>query len=69
MSKLLVSEQTNTSTLEQIKEVIKQKHVELLHLQFVDIEGILKHVTVTAEQLDDVVEGKIMFDGSSIKGF
>ncbi|KPD00699.1 Glutamine synthetase [Geobacillus sp. BCO2] len=38
-------------------------------MQFVDIEGILKHVTVTAEQLDDVVEGKIMFDGSSIKGF
>nr|WP_235849062.1 MULTISPECIES: type I glutamate--ammonia ligase [Bacillaceae] len=45
------------------------KSVELLHLQFVDLEGILKHVTVTAEQLDDVVDGKIMFDGSSIKGF
>jgi glutamine synthetase len=63
--------QTNndTLTLEQIKETIKQKNVELLHLQFVDIEGILKHVTVTVEQLEDVVEGKIMFDGSSIKGF
>ncbi|MGG6431740.1 type I glutamate--ammonia ligase [Anoxybacillus sp. D401a] len=69
MSELLVSEQTNTSIIEQIKELIKQKHVELLHLQFVDIEGVLKHVTVTAEQLDDVVEGKMMFDGSSIKGF
>jgi len=59
----------STSVLEQIKETIKQKNVELLHLQFVDIEGILKHITVTSEQLDDVVEGKIMFDGSSIKGF
>ena len=58
-----------TSALEQIKETIKTKSVELLHLQFVDIEGILKHVTVTTEQLEDVVEGKIMFDGSSIKGF
>lgn len=59
----------HSTLLENIKEVIKDKCVELLHLQFVDIEGILKHVTVTVEQLDDVVEGKIMFDGSSIKGF
>ncbi|SMQ81086.1 L-glutamine synthetase [Bacillus sp. OV166] len=57
------------TTLEQIKETINEKSVELLHLQFVDIEGILKHVTVTVEQLEDVVEGKMMFDGSSIKGF
>jgi glutamine synthetase len=57
------------STLEQILEMIKEKSVELLHLQFVDIEGILKHITVTTEQLEDAVEGKIMFDGSSIKGF
>nr|WP_263324965.1 type I glutamate--ammonia ligase [Neobacillus sp. Marseille-Q6967] len=64
---VLVNNQS--AVLEQIKEVIKDKCVELLHLQFVDIEGILKHVTVTVEQLDDVVEGKMMFDGSSIKGF
>ncbi|MFL6518031.1 MAG: type I glutamate--ammonia ligase, partial [Bacillus sp. (in: firmicutes)] len=57
------------TTLEQIKETINEKSVELLHLQFVDIEGILKHVTVTVEQLEDVVEGKMMCDGSSIKGF
>jgi glutamine synthetase len=58
-----------TITLEQIIAKINEKNVELLHLQFVDLEGILKHVTVTTEQLEDVVEGKIMFDGSSIKGF
>ncbi|MDG5787389.1 type I glutamate--ammonia ligase [Evansella sp. AB-P1] len=59
----------NATSVAAIEEVIKQKNVELLHLQFVDIEGILKHVTVTSEQLESVVEGKIMFDGSSIKGF
>ncbi|QPA32627.1 glutamine synthetase family protein [Thermaerobacillus caldiproteolyticus] len=70
MSRVVASQVNHdVAVLEQIKNIIKQKHVELLHLQFVDIEGILKHVTVTAEQLDDVVEGKIMFDGSSIKGF
>jgi len=67
MTKTLV--ELETATLDQIKETIKAKSVELLHLQFVDIEGILKHVTVTVEQLEDVVEGKMMFDGSSVKGF
>ncbi|MDN3015472.1 type I glutamate--ammonia ligase [Paenibacillus sp. BSR1-1] len=70
MTETLISNvPVDTAILEQIKETIKEKSVELLHLQFVDIEGILKHVTVTSEQLEDVVEGKMMFDGSSIKGF
>ncbi|MEW9669316.1 type I glutamate--ammonia ligase [Ammoniphilus sp. 3BR4] len=61
---------TNTQTkLQEIQKVIQEKSVELLHLQFVDIEGVLKNVTVTAEQLEDAVEGKIMFDGSSVTGF
>ncbi|WP_078429639.1 type I glutamate--ammonia ligase [Alkalihalobacterium alkalinitrilicum] len=60
---------TKELTLEAIKEIIKEKHVELLHMQFVDIEGTLKHVTVTAEQIDQCAEGKVMFDGSSITGF
>jgi glutamine synthetase len=66
---LLKNAPETMSSLDNINEIIKEKHVELLHLQFVDIEGILKHITVTVEQLEDVVEGKIMFDGSSIKGF
>ncbi|MEH7482106.1 type I glutamate--ammonia ligase [Neobacillus drentensis] len=70
MTKTLISNAPAVATtFEQIKETINEKSVELLHLQFVDIEGILKHVTVTVEQLEDVVEGKMMFDGSSIKGF
>ncbi|MEO2076322.1 MAG: type I glutamate--ammonia ligase [Bacillus sp. (in: firmicutes)] len=70
MTETLISKvPVDAATLEQIKETIKEKSVELLHLQFVDIEGILKHITVTSEQLEDVVEGKMMFDGSSIKGF
>ncbi|MFV8826255.1 type I glutamate--ammonia ligase [Alkalihalobacterium sp. APHAB7] len=60
---------TKKLTLEAIKEIIKEKHVELLHMQFVDIEGTLKHVTITAEQIDAAADGKIMFDGSSITGF
>ncbi|TDQ42796.1 type I glutamate--ammonia ligase [Aureibacillus halotolerans] len=60
---------TDTKTLESIQSEISAHAVELLHLQFIDIEGIMKHVTVTSAQVEDVVSGKIMFDGSSIKGF
>ena len=60
---------TRESLLETIKETIEKKNVELLHMQFVDIEGMLKHVTITAEQLDQAVNGETMFDGSSITGF
>ena len=66
---MAVQAPTREAQIEKIREIIEEKSVELLHVQFVDIEGILKHVTVTAEQLDQVVEGRVMFDGSSIKGF
>jgi len=70
MAETLISNASvDEKTLQLIKETIREKSVELLHLQFVDIEGILKHVTVTSLQLEDVVEGKMMFDGSSIAGF
>ncbi|WP_017725899.1 type I glutamate--ammonia ligase [Halalkalibacterium ligniniphilum] len=66
---MAVSTPARESLIEEIKETIKTKSVELLHMQFVDIEGTLKHVTTTAEKLEDVIDGKTMFDGSSIKGF
>jgi glutamine synthetase len=69
MSQVTTSKVNDQITLAEIKEIIQAKSVELLHLQFVDIEGILKHVTVTVAQLEDVAEGKMMFDGSSITGF
>lgn len=63
---VLVGEETK---LQEIRKIMTEKCVELLHMQFVDIEGTLKHVTITSEQLEDAISGKIMFDGSSIKGF
>jgi glutamine synthetase len=59
----------NVTKFSEIQKIVQEKSVELLHLQFIDIEGILKHVTVTVEQLEDVVNGNMMFDGSSITGF
>lgn len=43
--------------------------VEFIHLQFTDLTGVMKNMSITIEQLDKALDGEIMFDGSSIDGF
>ncbi|MBI2252626.1 MAG: type I glutamate--ammonia ligase [Armatimonadetes bacterium] len=47
----------------------KEKKVRSIRLQFTDIMGIIKNVAIPVEDLESALEGKIMFDGSSIEGF
>ena len=53
---------------DQIRTVIKEKQVELLRLQFTDINGFIKCVEIPSERLDDALESGICFDLSSIQG-
>lgn len=48
---------------------VKENDVRFLRLQFTDIGGIMKNLAVPISQLDKVLNGEIMFDGSSINGF
>ncbi|MDR3157374.1 MAG: type I glutamate--ammonia ligase [Lactobacillales bacterium] len=54
-----------------IRREVKEQGVTFLRLMFTDILGTLKNVEVPAtdEQLDKILENKMMFDGSSIEGF
>ena len=54
---------------EKILKLADEKNVEFIRLQFVDILGIIKNVAITIEQLPEALDGKIMFDGSSIEGY
>ncbi len=56
-------------TKEDILKKAKENNVKFIRLQFVDILGIIKNVAITVEQLPEALDGKIMFDGSSIEGF
>ncbi len=56
-------------TKEDIARIVKEQNVRFIRLQFTDIFGQLKNVDVPVSQLDKVLEGKSMFDGSSIEGF
>lgn len=52
-----------------IVEIAKKENVKLIELQFSDIFGVVKSVTIPAERLEDALEKGVWFDGSSIQGF
>lgn len=54
---------------EELLSEVEELDVKFIHLQFTDIMGIMKNVSITAEQLEKALDNKIMFDGSSIDGF
>jgi hypothetical protein len=56
---------TKTDVLEQIEA----EGVDFLRLQFIDILGTVKNVSVPAHQAEKAFEEGIYFDGSSIEGF
>jgi glutamine synthetase len=54
------------------KEVLakaKADKIKFVFLQFTDILGMIKSVTIPVERLSDVLDKGIWFDGSSIQGF
>lgn len=56
-------------TKEEIFAIVEEEDVEFIRLQFTDIFGTLKNIAITASQLEDAMENRILFDGSSVKGF
>ncbi|PTX17484.1 glutamine synthetase [Halanaerobium congolense] len=54
---------------EDILKMAEEKNVRFIRMQFTDILGIVKNVAITFKQLEDALDNKIMFDGSSIDGF
>ena len=54
---------------EDIKNIIKENNVSYLRMQFTDMLGSIKAVEIPASRIDDALDNKIMFDGSSIEGF
>jgi glutamine synthetase len=54
---------------EAVLEQIEEENVDFLRLQFTDILGTVKNVSVPASQAEKAFEEGIYFDGSSIDGF
>jgi glutamine synthetase len=56
-------------TKDEILALIESKSVDFLRLQFTDILGTVKNVSIPAHQAPKAFEEGIYFDGSSIEGF
>ncbi|MDP4181739.1 MAG: type I glutamate--ammonia ligase [Bacillota bacterium] len=56
-------------TEEDVLKLASENEVKFINLQFSDIFGVSKNISITVENLDRALDGKCMFDGSSIDGF
>ena len=54
---------------EDIKRIIEENNVSYIRMQFTDMLGDIKAVEIPVNRIDDAINNKIMFDGSSIEGF
>ena len=56
-------------TREEILRRAQEDDVEFIHMQFTDIFGQMKNVSIARSQLEKALNNQIMIDGSSIEGF
>jgi len=59
----------NNMTAQDVLRVAKEQNVAFVHLQFTDIVGIVKGITIPYGQLERALDQGVWFDGSSIQGF
>ena len=52
-----------------VLRLVKERNVRFVRLTFADVLGVIKNVSIPAEQIDDALDGKVTFDGGSIDGF
>ena len=58
-----------TLTKEEIIKIVEENNIEFIKLEFCDINGTMKNLSIPSEQLESAMNNEIMLDGSSIKGF
>lgn len=56
-------------SIDNIISLCEEQGVKFINLQFTDVLGMPKNVSITIDQLPRALEQGIMFDGSSIEGF
>lgn len=57
------------TTPEELKQCVAREGIEFINLQFTDIVGIVKTVTIPVTELNLALSRGVWFDGSSVEGF
>jgi glutamine synthetase len=56
-------------TAEGVLRAAREHMVKFIHLQFTDVVGVVKGVTIPVHELETALDTGVWFDGSSIQGF
>ena len=56
-------------TKDDVLRKAKEDNIRFIRLQFTDILGVNKNVSISIDDLEHALDGELMFDGSSIEGF
>lgn len=56
-------------TAQELVAQVQEKQIRFIDLQFTDVVGVVKNVTIPSQELGDALSNGIWFDGSSIEGF
>jgi glutamine synthetase len=59
----------NHYSRQDIIRMVDEQDIRFIRLQFTDIFGTMKNVSITPSQLEKALNGECMFDGSAIEGF
>ena len=60
---------SNPADIADLLTRIEQDHIKYIDLQFTDVVGVVKNVTIPAHELPEALKSGIWFDGSSVEGF
>jgi glutamine synthetase len=52
-----------------VVRVVKEKGLKFIDLQFTDVVGLVKSITIPSSELPDAIKRGIWFDGSAIEGY
>ncbi len=55
--------------LPKIAKIVREAHIEMIDVRFVDPAGVWQHTSVPVSELDGALTQGVGFDGSSIRGF
>src|SRR3972149_9336561 len=64
-----VGRMTDDPTETKILETAKQEKVQFVQMQFMDLLGFVKTVTIPTTKLERALEEGVVFDGSSVVGY
>lgn len=64
-----MTKQSKSFSAEQLLAQVKERSVKFIDLQFTDVVGAVKNVTIPVQELEATLNHGIWFDGSSIEGF